>query len=50
MWFILLCIFIGAFILVPPLRAFIGQAILFFIVGLLAIFFRLSYKLIFLSN
>jgi hypothetical protein len=39
MWFILVCIFIGAFILVPPLRALIGQAILFFIVGLLAIFF-----------
>jgi hypothetical protein len=38
MWFILLCIFIGAFILMPPLRALIGQAILFFIVGLLAIF------------
>lgn len=38
MWFILLCVFIGAFILVPPLRAFLGQAILFFIVGLLAIF------------
>ena len=39
MWFILLYVFIGAFILVPPLRAFIGQVILFFIVGLLAIFF-----------
>jgi hypothetical protein len=39
MWFILLCVFIGAFILVPPLRGFLGQAILFFIVGLLAIFF-----------
>ena len=38
MWFILVCIFIGAFILVSPLRAFIGQAILFFIVGLLTIF------------
>ncbi len=37
MWFILLCITVGALIMVPAFRQFVGQGCLFFIVGFLAI-------------
>lgn len=37
MWFILLCIAVGALIMVPAFRQFVGQGCLLFIVGFLAI-------------
>ncbi len=37
MYFILLCILVGAIIMIPAVRKFIGQGCLLFIVGLLAI-------------
>ncbi len=37
MWFILLCILVGAIIMIPAVRKFIGQGCLLFIVGFLAI-------------
>lgn len=37
MWFILLCIFVGALIMIPAVRQFVGKGCLLFIVGFLAI-------------